>query len=207
LIRRKDKHMTSIGRSRNRLQGVASTVENATALDAPANAVAALVDRLVPKGPVRAVLSGGPLGHPAHPVLVTVPIGSWVAATFLDLTHGDAKAAQRLVGFGALSALPAMATGATDLLSTSGAQRRVGLVHAALNDVALGWYVASWRARRRGSRLRGSVYALAGAATVSASGWLGGHLSYALGAGQTGPAQDASESGRSADDVRKLRPA
>jgi uncharacterized membrane protein len=195
--------MTSARKVRTGLDGVAATVENATALDAPANAVAALVDRLLPTGPVRALLSGEPLGHPAHPMLVTVPIGSWVAATVLDLTRGDAKAAQRLVALGCVSALPAVATGANDLLSTSGAQRRVGLVHAALNDVALGCYVASWRARRRGSRLRGSVYALAGAATVSASGWLGGHLSYALGAGQT----ESSPTGRGASDVRELRPA
>ena len=196
--------MSPTHRTPSRLDGVAAAVENASALDTPANAVAGLVDRLLPKGAVRGLLSGAPLGHPAHPMLVTVPIGSWVAATVLDLTHGDAKAAQRLVALGTLSALPAVATGANDLLSTSGAQRRVGLVHAALNDVALGWYVASWRARRRGSRLRGAAYALAGAATVSASGWLGGHLSYVLGAGQT---RAAEQEGRSDQDVRALRPA
>ena len=196
--------MPSTRTVRNRLDGVASTVESTAALDAPANAVAGLIDRLVPKGAVREVLSGKPLGHPAHPLLVTVPIGSWLAATFLDLTGGDAKAAQRLVALGSVGALPALATGANDLLATSGAQRRVGLVHAGLNDLALGWYIASWRARRRGSRLRGSVYALAGAATVSASGWLGGHLSYVLGAGQTRSTTEADEREH---EVRDLRPA
>ena len=196
--------MSGTSKAPNRLDGLAAAVESTAALDAPANAVVGLVDRLLPKGAVRAVLSGKPIGHPAHPALVAVPIGSWLAASFLDLTGGDAKAARRLVAFGSVSALPAVATGANDLLATSGAQRRVGLVHAALNDVALGWYLASWRARRRGSRLRGSVYALAGAATVSASGWLGGHLSYVLGAGQSASAPDAEDPGR---DVRELRPA
>jgi nitrite reductase/ring-hydroxylating ferredoxin subunit len=82
-----------------------------------------------------------------------------------------------------LTALPAAFTGANDLLSTSGAERRVGLVHAALNDVALMTYGASWLARRRGRHGRGAVLALVAMGVTGAAGWLGGHLAYALGVG------------------------
>ena len=36
------------------------------------------------KRPVSPLLAG-PYGHPLHPMLVTVPIGAWVAATVFDL--------------------------------------------------------------------------------------------------------------------------
>jgi uncharacterized membrane protein len=36
------------------------------------------------KRPVSAVLAG-PYGHPLHPVLVTVPIGAWVASLVFDV--------------------------------------------------------------------------------------------------------------------------
>ncbi|HSL08998.1 MAG TPA: DUF2231 domain-containing protein, partial [Pseudonocardiaceae bacterium] len=36
------------------------------------------------KQPVSAVLAG-PYGHPVHPILVTVPIGAWVASLVFDL--------------------------------------------------------------------------------------------------------------------------
>ena len=45
--------------------------------------------------------------------------------------------------------------------------------------------LASYVARKRGARGRGRLLALAGTATLSAGGWLGGHLSYTLGAGVT----------------------
>lgn len=36
------------------------------------------------KRPVSAALAG-PYGHPFHPILVTVPIGAWVAGTVFDI--------------------------------------------------------------------------------------------------------------------------
>jgi uncharacterized membrane protein len=189
----------------NALGRLAALLEQSGSLDAPAGAVAGLVDRLLPRGPVRDVLSGKPIGHPAHPMAVMLPIGSWISASLLDLTGGNAKAAQRLVGLGTVAALPALATGSNDLLATTGPQRRVALAHALLNDVALGCYVASWRARRRGSRLRGTALALAGMGTISVSGWLGGHLTYAMGAGQTATAPSTDTPGD--QQVRELRPA
>lgn len=162
---------------------IVDTIERATVLDKPAEWASALLHRVVRPGRIEDTASGTQLGHPLHPLLVAVPIGSWTAASYLDLTGGDAKTARRLIGFGTMAALPAAFTGANDWMSTTGAQRRVGLVHALLNYTALGVYVASWRARRRGQRVRGAGLALAGASVLSASGYLGGHLAYAMGVG------------------------
>jgi nitrite reductase/ring-hydroxylating ferredoxin subunit/uncharacterized membrane protein len=158
-------------------------VERAQYLDRGADALSKAVRRVIPHGPVEDTLAGTPIGHPAHPLLVTVPIGAWTSALVLDAVRADAKASRHLVGLGIVSALPAAAAGATDWLSTGGAERRVGLVHAAANYSGLGLQVASWFARRRGSRGRGTALSAAGALFLGVGGWLGGHLSYALGVG------------------------
>jgi len=166
------------------LENVATQIENAEALDKPAEVTASLLRKIVPsEGPVADLLSGTPLAHAAHPAIVLVPAGAWISASVLDLTGGDGKAARRLVTVGNLSAVPAALTGASDWLTTQGAERRVGLVHAGLNYAALGLQVLSSRERRRGRRLRGAALSLAATSIIAASGWLGGHLAYALGIG------------------------
>jgi nitrite reductase/ring-hydroxylating ferredoxin subunit len=74
-------------------------------------------------------------------------------------------------------------TGSNDWLTTAKTERRIGLVHAAMNNAAVVLYSASWIARRRGRHGRGVLLSLAGLTITGASGWLGGHLSYALGIG------------------------
>ncbi|MDP9094265.1 MAG: Rieske (2Fe-2S) protein [Actinomycetota bacterium] len=165
------------------LDKLAEAIEHAQALDGPADAGAGALRRILPRGKLGDLLSGTPIGHPLHPVLVSIPIGSWTAATYLDLTCGDARTAQTLIGLGNLVALPTALTGANDWLTTSGAERRLGFAHAALNYAALGLYGTSWVSRRRGRRVRGAAFALAGAAVLGAAGWLGGHLAYGLGVG------------------------
>jgi nitrite reductase/ring-hydroxylating ferredoxin subunit/uncharacterized membrane protein len=157
-------------------------LERASWLDRIGEVVSAQVRKLVPPGPVEDLLSGTPLGHPLHPLLVTVPIGAWTSATVLDLCGGNRGTTRALVGLGIVAAGPTAAAGACDWLSTSQAERRVGLVHAAANGAALTLQVASWRARRKG-RAKGTALSLAALALTSAAGWLGGHLSYAQGVG------------------------
>ena len=128
----------------------------------------------------RRILTGVPLGHPLHPALVAVPIGAWLSASVLDLTAGNRAAARRLVGFGCLAAAPTAAAGLADWLETTGPARRVGLVHAGLNNVALSIYLTSWRSRRKGHNLTGAALALAGSTVLAAGGWLGAHLAYSL---------------------------
>ncbi len=163
----------------------AKAIENATVLDRPADAVAGAVSKVLKPGRVKDALSGTPLGHPAHPALIAVPIGSWLSASWLDLVggRGGRSAASKLVLLGVMSSVPAALTGASDWSDTLGAERRAGFVHALANSTGLAIYVASWRARRQGKHLQGAGLALAGAGVVGFSGWLGGHLAYALGVG------------------------
>jgi nitrite reductase/ring-hydroxylating ferredoxin subunit/uncharacterized membrane protein len=164
---------------------VLSRIEKAAWLDRIADMASAALHTVFRPGLAKDLASGTPVGHPVHPLLVTVPIGSWVSASYLDLVGGAGSrtAARRLVAFGAVMAVPAAITGASDWSDTSGAERRVGLVHAAANYTALSLYGASWLARRRGRHAAGVALAAAGGTILTASGWLGGHLSYALGVG------------------------
>ena len=169
------------------LYRVISRLESLKALDSPADAVSSLVTKTVPDGPVKDAASGTWLGHPLHPLLVSIPIGAWTSASVLDLASGkdSAPAARRLIGLGLLAALPTATAGASDWSDTTGAERRVGLVHAAGAWLSMGLYAASWFARAKGEkgRRRGVVLALAGSGTLAATGYLGGHLSYAYGVG------------------------
>lgn len=175
-----DERMTALSDVLDRL---ADRIEHAAVLDRPAELLAGAVAKLVPHGPVADLASGKPIGHPVHPLLVAVPIGSWASAATLDLTGGDAKAARRLVGLGIAAAVPTIVTGASDWSTTVGGERRVGLVHALLNDVALMLYTGSWLARGRGRRVKGALLGFAGLGVLGAGGWLGGHLAYGLGVG------------------------
>jgi uncharacterized membrane protein len=51
--------------------------------------------------------------------------------------------------------------------------------------------IASYLARKRGTRGHGRRLSLAGFAALGAGGWLGGHLSYTLGVGVTADAPAA----------------
>jgi uncharacterized membrane protein len=174
----------------NPLRSAVSTIENATALDA----VAAFADRTIAPvlatRPARFLLGGEWLGHPVHPLLVTVPIGTWTSAMLLDLTGKDAAVARQLVGVGVLAAVPSALTGWSDWTTTdNGPARRVGVVHAAANGVAIALFGASYVARRR-SRLAGTALAMAGAGALSVGGYLGGHLAYVQGVGVQSPPVD-----------------
>ncbi|WP_040926424.1 DUF2231 domain-containing protein [Saccharomonospora marina] len=129
-----------------------------------------------------AALRGSWLGHPLHPLVVTVPIGAWVCSAALDLT-GQREAARELVGIGLALTPPAVAAGVADLSHMSLPQRRVGALHAAANTVAAACYLVSHRRRSAGAHTEGMVWGMLGLLAVGAGGALGGHLTYALGAG------------------------
>jgi uncharacterized membrane protein len=166
-----------------RLQEAVSKLEGAEQLDGVANRAQRTARRALQNHRVDAVLRGEPLGHPLHPALVLLPVGGWLSASVLDVTGGDAAAARRLVAFGCLTALPTAAAGAADWVRTSGPERRVGFLHAGVNDLALGTYLFSWRARARGQRVQGALLSGIGAGLLAAGGWLGGHLAYRRGVG------------------------
>src|SRR5690349_3042227 len=102
------------------------------------------------RGRLRDMLQGVWLGHPLHPAAVDLPVGAWIGAAVLDAVPGTGPAATVLVGVGTAGAVPAAAAGLTDWASLSTEQRRVGLVHATANAVALALYAGSLTARLRG---------------------------------------------------------
>jgi uncharacterized membrane protein len=129
------------------------------------------------------LLRGRWLGHPVHPFLVTVPIGAWTSAAVLDLTRGQEAPARRLVGTALLSMAPTALTGLADWSALDERQRRVGVLHATGNALSALCLALSYRARAQGRHRAGRAWLLAGALPLSAAGALGGHLSYAQGAG------------------------
>ena len=157
-------------------------------LDAPAEAWAKKVRGLLGPGAVKDAISGTFLGHPLHPLLTDLPIGTWTSATLLDLIGGAGSrdAADRLVAAGIAAAIPTAITGTSDWADSTPADdtvRRIGAVHAVSNVAALALYGASLAARRRGRRGRGVLLGLAGMGALSIGGHLGGHLSYEKGVG------------------------
>jgi nitrite reductase/ring-hydroxylating ferredoxin subunit/uncharacterized membrane protein len=167
----------------------ARALEGAGRLDPPADRLNELVARYLPVER-RGWIAGTWLGHPAHPFLVSVPIGCWTSASLLD-AFGQRQAARMLIGAGVLSVIPTAVTGLSDWADTSGAERRVGFVHLAVNAVATSTYAASWLARRHRRHALGVALAVLGAGVASGGGWLGGHLAYALGVGVDTNAFDA----------------
>jgi hypothetical protein len=61
--------------------------------------------------------------------------------------------------------------------------KRVGAVHAIGNTMVALLYYRSWRARRRGHHFSGVVLGMTGGLLAWGTGYLGGHMSFARGAG------------------------
>jgi uncharacterized membrane protein len=136
----------------------------------------------------------GPYGHPFHPILVTVPIGAWVASLVFDLASllgGDpavfAAGSRWLIGLGVLGALAAATFGFLDLFAIPTGTRawRTGLLHMGLNLAVVSLYGVSFLLRR-GAAPDGVPVALVALsvlalALLAVSGWLGGKLAYRYG--------------------------
>ncbi|HET8616580.1 MAG TPA: Rieske 2Fe-2S domain-containing protein [Actinomycetales bacterium] len=161
------------------LERVTSRLEKAQGLDTLAGRLQKLVTSL-PPGRVKDALSGTPSGHPVHPALVALPIGTFAGVAVLDAVDADAATTRRLLGFGILSVVPTAAAGLSDWGDTGGGERRVGVVHALCNVAATFLMAASWWRRRHGGGRWLSTTALG---LLAFSGWLGGHLAYARGTG------------------------
>ncbi|MEY9213243.1 nitrite reductase/ring-hydroxylating ferredoxin subunit/uncharacterized membrane protein [Thermobifida halotolerans] len=157
-------------------------IERSRGLDRIAAFAKRVVDRVVPEGKVRDALHGVPLGHPAHPLLVQLPIGAWLSATLLDLVPGGGpglrRSAHLLVNVGILASVPAVLAGWMDLTRQHERQQRVGVVHALTNGTGIALYGLSSLARSRGQQPLGATLAGMGMGAVAVGGMLGGHLSY-----------------------------
>ncbi|MCW3798512.1 DUF2231 domain-containing protein [Sphingomonas sp. BN140010] len=127
-------------------------------------------------------------GHPLHPMLIPLPIASFIGALATDVVGkvtGDpawARASKWLLGTGLVTALGAAATGLTDYLG----DERVAEIPAAtyhmvanLSLVGIEAVNLTWRLVSDEDAPAGAIWLSAAAAgLVGYSGWLGGELSY-----------------------------
>jgi uncharacterized membrane protein len=137
----------------------------------------------------------GPYGHPFHPMMVTLPIGCWVASLVFDIvsktSDSNASAFARgsawLIGIGIVGALLAAVLGLMDFMTvpTGTKARRVGLTHMLLNSVVLVLFVVDLLVRRSDGFHRVHTFPLVltivALVLLGVSGWLGGELSYRYG--------------------------
>jgi uncharacterized membrane protein len=136
----------------------------------------------------------GPYGHPFHPIMVTIPIGSWTASLIFDIIGffaedptGYVIAAQILVAIGIIGAVLAAVLGLLDFttLAKGTPARRTALIHMILNLSAVVLFAISWVVRAGSDHdevsVVGFVLSLIAFLIVGASGWLGGKLSYHYG--------------------------
>lgn len=140
-------------------------------------------------------LNGVWLGHPAHPPLASLAsgaIGTTMGLDALNLLPGrstpataDAarSAAAGGLGLGIVANLASAVTGAADWQHTHEKDRRIGLVHGALNGLATVFYIRSWVERRRGRYGRGIVTTALGYGITIGAGYLGGALVFDSGIG------------------------
>lgn len=139
--------------------------------------------RALPLGGGRDLLHGRWLGHPVHPLMAQVSIGTWLSAAALDLRADRSREAGVLIGAGLAAAAPAALSGAVDWAELLRPQQRVGLVHALANTAAVGLYTASLVCRATDRTGAGRGLAFLGLTAASTGGLLGGHLAYRQAAG------------------------
>src|SRR5258708_7466651 len=167
-------------------EAVVTLIEQSKALDALGQTVGSLVSSVLQPGKVKDLVSGTWMGHPAHPMLTDIPVGTWTSALVLDLLGGPgaAKGADTLVGIGVLAALPTAITGLSELadLGTEH-ERAIAAAHAIGISAAVALYAASYVARNSGSRMIGVGLSTAATGLLTASAFLGGHLSFRKGIG------------------------
>ena len=131
------------------LHRLLGSVEDAEFLDPPARAGSRVVGRLIGRSRLAGVLRGSWLGHPVHPLLVTVPIGTWMASAVFDVVFSDVTAARRLLAVGLAATPPTVLAGWADYPLLDRRQQRVGLVHAVSNGVGALMFALAYRAYRR----------------------------------------------------------
>ena len=171
-------------------------LEQATALDRPVRTLEPSIRSAFGTGTRASVLRGEWLGHAIHPLLTDVVLGTWTSASVLDIFGGrtSSPAAQRLVATGLLAVGPTAWTGWAEWSAAGPREKRVGLVHAVTNAVAISAYAASWVARRKGRHGTGVRLALAGATVSGVGAYLGGHLTEARKLASHHPAYDDAPS-------------
>lgn len=134
-------------------------------------------------------LAGVWLGHPVHPVLVTVPIGSWASVLILDLAwlanedDGVARSSDILMLLGLGGAVGSIVTGLANWVDTDGQERRTGVLHALLNSGVTVLNLSSSMLRLIGRRRTAIALSSTAFTLMIYSAYIGGELAYANGIG------------------------
>lgn len=137
----------------------------------------------------------GPYGHPTHPMIVTVPIGTWGASLLFDMAarrrpRRDAewlvKGSRKLIATGLVGAVGAAATGFLDWrqIPPRTKAKKLATVHWALNASAVLSYTANYLMRRPVDKSvppPAYLMSLGTMAALGVSGWIGGELVYRYG--------------------------
>ena len=129
-------------------------------------------------------LHGKPFGHPLHPILTDIPIGSWILAAFFDVlalvvgSKGARQIADVLTTVGTLAAIPTAISGIADYSSIKKSAAPYAATHGILNTIALYAYVRSTIARVQGQRFTALFYSLIGLTVSTVSAWFGGDMVY-----------------------------
>jgi nitrite reductase/ring-hydroxylating ferredoxin subunit len=165
------------------LMGILERVADVTAFDKAIEPARRAVNAARRPQAFKDLLHGTWLGHPLHPVLVQVPVGSWTSAGLLDAIPPLRPAATVLIGAGVAVAVPAALSGAADWSEQDVGVRRLGALHAVANTAALSLYVGSLVARGKGRGTLGRVLSYAGLGIATGSAAIGGHMSYAQSSG------------------------
>jgi nitrite reductase/ring-hydroxylating ferredoxin subunit len=165
------------------LMGFLDRLADVTAFDKVIEPARRAVNTVLRPQELKDLLHGTWLGHSLHPVLVQVPVGSWLSAGILDAVPPLRPAATVLIGTGVATAVPASLAGVADWSEQDVGVRRLGALHAVANTAALGLYVGSLVARGNGRGGLGRVLSYAGLGIATGSAAIGGHMSYAQSSG------------------------
>jgi nitrite reductase/ring-hydroxylating ferredoxin subunit len=151
-----------------------------------ANAVKESAGRAIDALPrqVRNFLHGVWLGHPFHPVVTDIVVGSYSTLAVLDVAEAAgmkqiAPASDLALATGLSSGMVAAAAGFTDWHVLSGKAKKVGFLHMLFNVTGTLLYAGSLIARKAGNRGLGRALAFAGYGTLFGGAYLGGHLVFA----------------------------
>jgi nitrite reductase/ring-hydroxylating ferredoxin subunit/uncharacterized membrane protein len=132
------------------------------------------------------LLHGTWLGHPLHPVLIEITVGSFALSTLFDVfslfnrSRSVKDTADALAKVGVISAVPTALTGMTDYSGIKQDAVAHGTLHAMTNTIGLAAYLVSLRAKSQRARGTGILFSLLGMGVLTFSAWLGGELVYRL---------------------------
>jgi uncharacterized membrane protein len=135
------------------------------------------------------------LGHPVHPMLIVLPLGLFIGAVVFDgIALWRGSTTLFAVGYwniagGLIGGLLAAVFGLIDWLAIPDGTRakRIGLLHALSNVVAMVCFAVVWWMRFNGATLASTsglfTVELIGLLLGATGGWLGGELVDRLGVG------------------------